>query len=139
VGDDSEFDIAVLTRHECFELLGKAYLGRVGASIGALPVILPVHFALAGESVLFRSVRGTKLDAATSGAVVAFQADGYGPHGDSGWSVLLQGVATTVTDEAMHQRADAADIRPWVRSDFGHRLVQVEATNLTGRRFALVR
>ena len=61
--------------------------------------LLPVHFALFGDSVLFRTVPGTKLDAATIGAVVAFQADAYDLVDGTGWSVLLQGIATAVRDE----------------------------------------
>lgn len=59
----------------------------IGASVSALPVIFPVHFALFEESVLFRTAPGTKLDAATIGAVVAFQADAREPFGESHWSV----------------------------------------------------
>src|SRR5664280_868493 len=71
--------VEVLSRAECLELLSHAAIGRVGVSIDALPVILPVHFALFGDSVLFRTVPGTKFDAAAVGAVLAFQADSYEP------------------------------------------------------------
>jgi uncharacterized protein len=139
VGDDAPIDITVLNRTECLELLAQVHLGRIGASIDALPVILPVHFTVDGESVVFRSTAGTKLDAATFGTVVAFQADWYESQGASGWSVMLQGVAATVAHAGPHLRAASALIRPWVQTDGGHRLVRVEATNLTGRRFELGR
>lgn len=81
--------MTILTRPECLELLSQAPVGRIGASIDALPVILPVHFGLFEESVLFRTIPGTKLDAATLGAVVAFQADGRELRDGTYWSVLL--------------------------------------------------
>src|ERR1035438_10129986 len=89
--------VEVLSRAECLELLSHAAIGRVGVSIDALPVILPVHFALFGDSVLFRTVPGTKFDAAAVGAVLAFQADSYEPESPTAWSVLLQGIASEVT------------------------------------------
>src|SRR5208283_4269220 len=96
---NGDSDVTILTRPECLELLSQVSLGRIGASIDALPVILPVHFALFGESVLLHTIPGTKLDAATLGAVVAFQADAHEPVRGSWWSVLLQGIASAVSDE----------------------------------------
>jgi hypothetical protein len=135
MGTSSDTEVTILTRQECLELLGQVSVGRIGASIDALPVILPVHFALFGESVLFRTITGTKLDAATIGTVVAFQADAYEPLGGTGWSVLLQGIASTVGDEESHARARSVPIRPWAGIDLNHRLVHIEATNLSGRQF----
>ncbi len=126
----------ILSRSECFDLLAQVSVGRIGASIDALPVILPVHFALSGESVLFRTIPGTKLDAATIGAVVAFQADAH-EVGDRSWSVLLQGVAAAVSDEDGHARAQAIHIGPWAGGQVDLRLVRIVATNVSGRRFPI--
>ena len=134
--NEDAFDISILDRQECLALLAQVDVGRLGISIDALPVILPVHFTLDGESVVFRSVTGSKLDAATVDTVVAFQADRYEPEGLSGWSVLLQGVATTATDEATHRRAASDTIPRWTTPDGDHRLVRVMATTIHGRRFA---
>jgi len=136
VPNEDAFDISILDRQECLALLAQVDVGRLGISIDALPVILPVHFTLDGESVVFRSVTGSKLDAATVDTVVAFQADRYEPEGLSGWSVLLQGVATTATDEATHRRAASVTIPRWTTPDGDHRLVRVMATTIHGRRFA---
>jgi len=125
--------VEILTRPECLALLGQVELGRIGASIDALPVILPVHFSLFGETVLFRTVPGTKLDTATLGSVVAFQADSYEPTGDTGWSVLLQGVATAVADRQL--RIDSPPIKRWAGNEADHRLIQIPATRISGRRF----
>jgi len=128
-----ETEVAILTRSECLEHLSRASIGRVGASINALPVILPVHFTLFEDSVLFRTTTGTKLDAAIIGAVIAFQADSYEPVGGTGWSVLFQGIATVVNDS----RATSVPIKPWGPTHSELHLVRVEATHLTGRRFGV--
>ncbi|MBF6556485.1 MAG: pyridoxamine 5'-phosphate oxidase family protein [Acidimicrobiales bacterium] len=117
--------------------MSLASVGRIGASIDALPVILPVYFTLFGESVLFRTILGTKLDAATRGAVVAFQAEGDEPLSGTSWSVLLQGVASAVSDEDGHARAKSIPIGPWSGGTMDLRLVRIEATNISGRRFRI--
>lgn len=130
-------DSEILTREECFELLHRASTGRVGISIDALPVILPVHFGLFGESVLFRTVPGSKLDAAIIGSVVAFQADAWEPSSGTHWSVLLQGIVSEVGSQADAPRARAIAIKSWRGMQPDQRLVSLNATNATGRRFHL--
>jgi nitroimidazol reductase NimA-like FMN-containing flavoprotein (pyridoxamine 5'-phosphate oxidase superfamily) len=131
---NSELEATVLRRQECLEFLGRVSIGRIGVSIEALPAILPVQFALRDDSVLVRTIPGTKLDAATIGAVVAFQAEAWEPADQLYWSVLLQGLATEVGDDRNAQR-EASAIRSWGGVDRAHRLVRIEATKIAGRRF----
>ncbi len=136
-GDPKKIDI--LTRTECFDLLGGQDVGRVAVSIGALPVIVPVNFAVQDESVLFRTILGSKLDTATVGAVVAFEADRYEPVGPSGWSVLIQGKASEIGDPRGQQLDERLPLSWWdERTDPG-RLVRLEGTHVTGRRFRPLR
>jgi nitroimidazol reductase NimA-like FMN-containing flavoprotein (pyridoxamine 5'-phosphate oxidase superfamily) len=134
---DEYSDSTNLSRAECLEHLSLVSLGRIGASIDALPVILPVHFVVSGESVLFHTVPGTKLDAATIGAVVAFQADDQEPLNGSYWSVLLQGIASLVSDTTRQaqERVDPMKSAPGVQREL--RLVQIQATNVSGRKFRI--
>jgi uncharacterized protein len=124
----------VLSQQECFELLGRVSIGRIGVSIEALPAILPVQFVPLDDAVLIRTTPGTKLDAATVGAVVAFQAEAFEPADQTYWSVLLQGLATEVGDDDRAQ-SGASVIRSWGDVNRTHRLVRIEATTLAGRRF----
>ena len=128
-------DVTTLTRPECLAHLRKTSLGRIGASIGALPVILPVRFVVSGDSVLFHTVPGSKLDSATMGSVVAFQADAQEPLSGYYWSVLLQGIASGVDNGPDQDPAEVVPTgsRPDVQRDL--HLVQIQATNLSGRRF----
>jgi uncharacterized protein len=137
MGSTNEPGPTVLTRRECFEHLARASVGHVGVSIDALPVILPVHFAVSEESVFFRTIPGTKLDAATVGAVVAFQADAWEPSDSTHWSVLLQGNALEVRDEPGDAQSRSVAIRSWGSVHPVHRLVRIEATNASGRRFRI--
>ena len=99
---------------------------------------LPGPFRAIRAVCIFRTVPGTKLDAATIGAVVAFQADAPEPLDGSPWTVLLQGVPSPVTDGWDQSKARSVWIRTWSGIDeHRHRLVRLEATNVSGRRFRI--
>ena len=123
-----------LTRDQCLRLLDSVEVGRVGVSIDALPVILPVNFAVADDLVIFRTVPGTKLDAALMRAVVAFEADDHAADGSWGWSVLVRGYAHELHGGTLRQRTAA--LRAWAfpRGEATH-FVAVEPTLVTGRGF----
>ena len=71
--------LEVLDRQECLRLLATATIGRIGITLGALPVILPVNFRLVDDRIVFRTGVGTKLDAATCNTIVAFEVDAVDP------------------------------------------------------------
>jgi uncharacterized protein len=124
--------LEVLSRQDCLQLLEQTHVGRIAVSIGALPVVLPVNFALFDGDILIRTGRGTKLDAATINAVVAFEIDGIDPYYHTGWSVLVQGIAEEITDKTELTRAKAVPLTPWAGVD-GHYL-RVSAQIMSGRR-----
>ena len=126
-----------LTRAQCLELMATVPVGRIGVSVRALPVILPVNFVLVGESIVFRTIPGTKLDAATANAVVAFQVDSYALDGTSGWSVLVQGVSSEITDPKDMLALADIPLRAWALDDrVATRLVRIESSFISGRRFS---
>jgi nitroimidazol reductase NimA-like FMN-containing flavoprotein (pyridoxamine 5'-phosphate oxidase superfamily) len=125
---------SVLTPVECFELLAGVEVGRIGVSIDALPAILPVHFALSGRSVVFRTVPGSQLDGATHGAVVAFQADDLSV-GSRRWSVLIQGLATEISDPGDLAGASAAPLGGWNRPAGDLRWLGIQPGTVSGRVF----
>ena len=132
-----EFDrngLEVLDRTECLRLLGTATLGRVAVTADALPVILPVNFLLADHHVVIRTGRGTKLDAATRNAVVAFEVDQIDPMYHTGWSVVVTGVARDLTEhqELLHLSHLPARWAPEKSSD--GRLVAISLDLVSGRR-----
>jgi hypothetical protein len=121
----------ILGRDECLRLLASARLGRVGITSGALPVILPVNFRLIDDEIVFRTARGTKLDAATQGAVVAFEVDAMDPFDHTGWSVLVTGVARPIDIAA--RGIDPGRIARWAPSG-DCSVVAVSTEMISGRR-----
>jgi uncharacterized protein len=127
-----------LGTEECLALLRSVPVGRVGVTIDALPAVLPVNFVVWNGSIAFRTVPGTKLDAAAAGAVVAFQADTYGtPDRPGGWSVLVRGIAREVTDAAELAQLREVPLDSWAWDGAAHRWVCIDPTVMTGRRIVL--
>jgi nitroimidazol reductase NimA-like FMN-containing flavoprotein (pyridoxamine 5'-phosphate oxidase superfamily) len=120
-----------LDRDTCVQLLRQAEIGRVGLCPGE-PVILPVRFQVLGDRILFRTGRGTKLAAASSNTLVAFEADHVDPTDRTGWSVLVVGHAHDVSDEdrTPHERFL---LSRWAPGD-EDRIVAVDMERVTGRR-----
>ncbi|MEU6284797.1 pyridoxamine 5'-phosphate oxidase family protein [Streptomyces sp. NPDC047028] len=122
-----------LGRHECLRLLAKVPVGRVVYTLQALPAVLPVNFSLDSDSsVLLRTSAHSELVRAVDGAVVAFEADDFDAPTRSGWSVVVTGRATMVTDPGEQQRLERTGPRSWVVTDAGV-FVRIEAEMVTGR------
>ena len=127
--------LEVLDREECLRLLATATLGRLAITAGALPVVLPVNFCLVGDRILFRTVAGSRLDAATRDAVVAFEVDDIERRSGTGWSVMVTGVAGPAADLVRLAELAGADIPRW--APFGReRIIEVTTEMISGRRFA---
>lgn len=90
--------LEVLDEATCRRLLASTTIGRIGLCSAALPTVLPVSFVLTDEGIVFRTGRGAKLEAATHGAVLAFEVDEIDAFSHAGWSVVVTGVARQVTD-----------------------------------------
>jgi nitroimidazol reductase NimA-like FMN-containing flavoprotein (pyridoxamine 5'-phosphate oxidase superfamily) len=122
-----------LTRSEAWELLGSVSYGRVVFSHRALPAIRPVNHILDGDHVIIRTHRGAALlRPAQDGAVVAYEADALDPRTRSGWSVIVTGIATLVTDPEEQCRYREA-LEPWIGGQMEH-VVRISADLVTGFR-----
>lgn len=127
--------LRALSRPECLALLADASVGRLGLSIEALPVILPVNYLLIRDSIVFRTVHGTKLDAATRHAVVAFEVDQYESDGSAGWSVLVRGVASETTDHQFLTEARSRGLTSWALDGLADHYIRIDTEMVTGRQF----
>lgn len=125
--------LEVLDRDECLDLLAATVIGRIGISIGALPVILPINFRLVDDRIVFRTEIGTKLDAASAGSVVAFEVDDFDLCSHTGWSVAVSGIAREVTDAHDIAELSSSSIPRWAPSHNG-RVVAIETELVSGRR-----
>src|SRR5215208_5008108 len=103
-----------LDRQECLRLLAGVPVGRIVYTRQALPAVLPVNFCVDRDgAVLVRTSASSALVRAIDGAVVAFEADEVDAALHSGWSVVVTGAATSVTDPAEHARLLRDGPRSW--------------------------
>lgn len=122
-----------LGRRECLRLLGRADIGRIVHTRHALPAVLPVNFSLDDDgAVLVRTAAGSELVRAVDGAVVAFEADEVDRVAEAGWSVVVTGTATVVTDPDELRRLARGGPRSWAPSP-REVLLRVEPELVTGR------
>ena len=82
---------------------------------------------------VFRTAHGSKLSAAEGHDLVAFEADGYDERANSGWSVLVNGRAQAIYDEAEIQRLNRLSLRPWVTAVERPFWIRIRPTSVTGR------
>ncbi|AEY86801.1 pyridoxamine 5'-phosphate oxidase family protein [Streptomyces olivaceoviridis] len=123
----------VLDRQECLRLLTKVPVGRIVYTRQALPAVLPVNFGLdTDSSILVRTSATSDLVRAVDGVVVAFQADDFNTAEHSGWSVVVTGRATAVTDPAEHERLSRTGPLSWVVTQ-DWIFLRIEAEMVTGR------
>ncbi|MFI2435867.1 pyridoxamine 5'-phosphate oxidase family protein [Streptomyces sp. NPDC018693] len=122
-----------LRPQECLRLLERAPIGRIVHTRHALPAVLPVNFRLDDDgAVVLCTSAASELVRAVDGAVVAFEADEVDAATQSGWSVVVTGPATVVTDPVEHARLVRTGPRSWVPSP--HEVfVRIEPELVTGR------
>lgn len=122
-----------LGRQECLRLLANVPVGRIVHTRQALPAVLPVNFGLDDDgSVLLRTSAASELVRAIDGTVVAFEADEVDAATHSGWSVVVTGKATVVTDPAEQERLARTGPCSWVPSP-EEVFVRIEPELVTGR------
>ncbi|BBC38145.1 uncharacterized protein SGFS_094390 [Streptomyces graminofaciens] len=122
-----------LGRQECLRRLAKVPVGRIVYTRQALPAVLPVNFSVDGDgAVVLRTSAASELVRAIDGAVVAFEADEVDAVRPSGWSVVVTGAATVVTDPTEHERLVRTGPVSWVPSP-REVFVRIEPELITGR------
>jgi nitroimidazol reductase NimA-like FMN-containing flavoprotein (pyridoxamine 5'-phosphate oxidase superfamily) len=126
-------DLRTLAPEECLSLLEPGGVGRIGFPSSGWVVILPVNFAVAGKTIIFRTAPDTLLAAYGNGPV-SFEADRLDEVQHEGWSVLVHGHAHKVTSEQEIQHLEHVTyLEPWAD---GARDVYVRITpaRISGRR-----
>ncbi len=122
-----------LTKAECFELLAGEHLGRLAIVDDRGPVVFPVNYILDGHTIVFRTEEGTKLHAAVRGSLACFEVDESDAVTRTGWSVIVRGEITEVTDRAELARLRELPLRPWA-PEGRNRYVRMLPAVVTGRR-----
>ena len=118
---------------ECYRLLDSGSVGRLVATAGALPLVLPVNYCLDGHNVVFRTAPDGRLAAATRNVVVAFEVDSIDTATWTGWSVVVTGVASPLESPGDIVRAGQLGLVSWLGEDREH-FVRIVPGLVTGRR-----
>ena len=93
-----ERSLETLSKRDAIALLSTVSVGRVVFTVGALPAIVPVAFAVHGDAIVMRTSSESRLARAAPGGVLAFEVDDVDPATRTGWSVVVTGLASTVSD-----------------------------------------
>ena len=123
--DDLDVDV-------CWKLLAAERIGRVGFVLDGEAMVLPVNHAVDGHTIVFRTGATAMLEGLAGGANVAFEVDRADAEVETGWSVLVRGRATEVTDGAEREHLARLPLRPWAPGERG-RWLRVLPTSVTGR------
>jgi nitroimidazol reductase NimA-like FMN-containing flavoprotein (pyridoxamine 5'-phosphate oxidase superfamily) len=125
--------LRALSPAECFGLLELGGVGRVGFASADGIMMLPVNFAVAGKTIIFRTAPDTLL-ALHADEQVSFEVDHLDEEVRAGWSVLVHGRAHKIKDEREVKRLeDQTRLEPWAG---GARdvYIRIAPTRISGRR-----
>lgn len=128
--------VVVLSDEESWELLGTERIGRLVVVSDGRPDVFPINFAVRDRKLYFRTAEGSKLVELTLNAEVAFEADHV--EQDRAWSVVLHGRARNLVRYNEIQDAEELGLQAWVPTP-KYNFVEVTASEISGRRFALVK
>src|SRR5260364_345716 len=113
---NEENPITEVPEDSCWGYLDTAEVGRLATSVNDQPEVFPVNYVVDGQSIVFRTAAGSKLEDIVTNNRVAFEADGW-------------------TEEAELALCDKMPLLPWVPT-VKRNYVRVEADQITGRTFA---
>ena len=117
---------------ECRDLMGSTLVGRVAFVDKDGPVVLPVNYVLDGNAVVFCTSSANTIGRHLDSGTVAFEVDEFDHVTQSGWSVLVRGVATFVSPRELSRDEG---LRPFTWADGVRTLVvRVTPLSVSGRR-----
>lgn len=136
MGSAAPRTVDVLDDAECRRLLTTVPIGRMAFTEGALPTIQPVHFIVRNGWVVIPTRAGSKMEAASREAVVAFEVDAYDVGTRTGWNVTVIGPSRVARDAAEVGALDALGAEAWAPAD-NPCYILIELTVVRGRRIRI--
>jgi nitroimidazol reductase NimA-like FMN-containing flavoprotein (pyridoxamine 5'-phosphate oxidase superfamily) len=126
--------IEVLGKDRCLALLRGDEVGRLAVIADGGPLILPVNYRMDGESIVFRTDPGLKLDQGVRSRA-CFEIDCFDRDDRSGWSVIAAGRLEEVThyESKTWNRVHDLSVEPWADGAKDH-WVRLVPSRITGRR-----
>ncbi|MBP0455717.1 pyridoxamine 5'-phosphate oxidase family protein [Kitasatospora sp. RG8] len=129
---DVRATLEVLDPEDCWARLAPGGVGRVVLTTPQGPVALPVNYRVLDAAVLYRTDAGGLL-ADVAGEQVGFEVDRLDEVFATGWSVLVSGTASVVSDQdAVHRIGPDADPDPWAGGE-RDTWVRIRPTGISGR------
>lgn len=125
-----------LSRQECLTRLCVPGVGRIAVCTSDGPVIIPVNYVVADETVVLRTAPYTML-AGHAWDQVAFEIDNIDHDMRRGWSVLVVGQGSPVEDP--DEIADSqllGELTPWAPGS-RNMFIKITPREITGREVAL--
>jgi len=123
-----------LTEAECRALIAPGGVGRfLFVQPGRGPVAIPVNFTMDGTDVIFRISSDSEITEGVHQQPVSFDVDHLDEALSEGWSVLLTGVASIISDDGGLSRVHALVLEPWAGGD-RNLYVRLSPAEVTGRR-----
>ena len=126
-----------LSWDECFGLLRQQVVGRLVYQDELGLAAVPVNYAVAGNTIVFRSEAGSKVRGLQE-RDIAFQVDHIDTVSHSGWSVLIRGTAEEVDFERLSEligQIEGAPPQPW-KKGIHNIWVLITPKGVSGRRLA---
>jgi hypothetical protein len=120
---------------ECREALGSRNLGRAAVQTDTGPQIVPVKYAVDGDSLFFRALPPSDLGHDICEGTMAFQVDDLDVDRHARWSVLARGPVVRATHRARPAAAHlgAVGFRLPAADRPGRELYELRWRVLTGR------
>lgn len=118
---------------DCWTALALDRVGRLGVLVDSAPEIYPVNFVVHERSIVFRTDPGSKLRGLDRSPSVCFEVDRFDLRDRAGYSVLIKGTASEVTDPEELREVAALPLRFWPLGEKGH-WIRIHPNEVTGRR-----
>jgi len=102
-----------LGRDECIRRLEAHGVGRIGVQTHGRIAIFPVNYLVDGDRVIVQVRHDSVLGSSTDGTFVAIEIDHADSLSHEGWSVLVQGRCTHVSDPVELQVLERLPLLSW--------------------------
>jgi transcriptional regulator with XRE-family HTH domain len=125
--------LAAMTAQECAARLAPGGIGRFLFLAERGPVAVPVNYAMLGANVVFRTDDRTAAAGAVGQQKVSFDVDHFDEALREGWSVLVSGAASILTQPQDLREAEQLGIEPWAGGK-RNAYVRLVPAEVSGRR-----
>jgi nitroimidazol reductase NimA-like FMN-containing flavoprotein (pyridoxamine 5'-phosphate oxidase superfamily) len=134
MADPARTSVEDMSRPEALDSLQHhGFVGRVAFIVDGRPMIMPVNYLADSDALVFCTGEGTKLATLRGGASVAFEVDDSHPLDHSGWSVIIEGTASEITDPEELKWLRRGPLKSWAVRPSAH-WIRITYREVSGRR-----